>query len=101
MSPGDGGAQPANITQFPSGEIGIVWADGAESYFDPHALRCACACAQCVDEMTGHKTLDDRRVPAGVRAVAIHRVGNYAISIVWSDGHDTGIYPFSRLRELG
>ncbi len=28
-------------------------------------------------------------------------VGNYAYSIEFSDGHDTGIYTFEYLRELG
>ena len=32
--------------------------------------------------------------------VGIQPVGRYAIQIRWSDGHDTGIYPFERLRRL-
>jgi DUF971 family protein len=28
-------------------------------------------------------------------------VGNYAIRIHWSDGHDTGLYNFKLLREKG
>jgi DUF971 family protein len=28
-------------------------------------------------------------------------VGNYAYTIAFSDGHDTGIYTFELLRELG
>ena len=28
-------------------------------------------------------------------------VGNYAYCIAFSDGHDTGIYTFEQLRELG
>ena len=28
-------------------------------------------------------------------------VGNYAYSIAFSDGHDTGIFTFEFLRELG
>ena len=91
---------PSQITSFPSGEIGIVWPDGHESYYDPWELRCACSCARCVDEMTGAKLLVDARVPQDVHAVEIHPVGRYAISIVWSDGHDTGIYSFKRLRQL-
>lgn len=27
-------------------------------------------------------------------------VGNYAIKIDWSDGHDTGIYTWKKLREV-
>ncbi|HXV77364.1 MAG TPA: DUF971 domain-containing protein [Candidatus Polarisedimenticolaceae bacterium] len=92
--------RPVDVTPFPNGEIGIRWSDGHESYYDAHALRCACACASCVDEMTGHKVLDDDRVPRDVRARGFHPVGNYGVAIVWSDGHETGIYTFARLREL-
>jgi DUF971 family protein len=28
-------------------------------------------------------------------------VGHYALRPTWADGHDTGIYAFDRLRELG
>jgi len=28
-------------------------------------------------------------------------VGNYAIGMVWGDGHDSGIYTYFYLRELG
>jgi len=96
----DGPPVPRQVTAFPSGEIGIVWSDGHESYYDAWALRCACGCATCVDEMTGRKVLDDSRVPRDVRAVEIHPVGNYGYSVLWSDNHDTGIYAFQRLREL-
>jgi len=69
--------------------------------YDVRALRLACACATCVDEWTGEERLDPAAVPADVRPVSIRRVGRYAIQVAWSDGHDTGIYPFARLRELG
>ena len=92
--------RPRQVTPFPNGELVVVWEDGHDSYYEGHALRCACQCASCVDEMTGRKVLDDSRVPADVRVRELHPVGNYAISVLWSDGHDTGIYPFSRLREL-
>lgn len=38
-------------------------------------------------------------VPEGVRPLGIELVGNYALSIRWSDGHATGIYAFRSLRE--
>jgi len=28
-------------------------------------------------------------------------IGHYAYQITWNDGHNTGIYPLARLRELG
>ncbi|TDJ16141.1 MAG: DUF971 domain-containing protein, partial [Deltaproteobacteria bacterium] len=35
-----------------------------------------------------------------VKPLRIESVGRYAIQIAWSDGHESGIYPFVRLREL-
>jgi len=88
-----------NVAAFPNGQVGIVWDDGHESYYDGFDLRCACGCAKCVDELTGRKVLRDDTVPRDVRADEIHPVGNYGISIHWSDGHDTGIYTWRSLRE--
>ena len=39
-------------------------------------------------------------VPADVRPQKIEAVGRYALQIEWSDGHNTGIYPYDRLRAL-
>ncbi|GBD45125.1 hypothetical protein HRbin40_02627 [bacterium HR40] len=36
-----------------------------------------------------------------VGIVAVERVGNYAVRIVFDDGHDTGIYSWSWLYRLG
>ena len=32
--------------------------------------------------------------------VHLEAVGNYAISLTWQDGHNTGIYPYRLLRRL-
>ena len=50
--------------------------------------------------MTGKKVLNNDRVPQEVELLETHPVGNYGISIRWSDGHETGIYTFKQLREL-
>ena len=78
----------------------ILWEDAHRSPFPHRYLRLACPCANCVDEMSGRKVLDDSRVPKDVHALEIHPVGNYGYSVLWSDRHDTGIYTFKRLREL-
>ncbi|UCE87862.1 MAG: DUF971 domain-containing protein [Deltaproteobacteria bacterium] len=91
---------PTDIRQRGPRELAIDWSDGHASAFDVRALRLACGCATCVDEWTGKALLDDSRVPADVHPIAIRPVGRYAIQIDWSDGHDTGIYPFRRLRAL-
>jgi ATP-binding protein involved in chromosome partitioning len=96
---GPSGPRPLRITPFPNGEIGIVWSDDHQSFYESHTLRCACSCATCVDEMSGRKVLRDEDIPRDIRPSEIHPVGNYGISVAWSDGHATGIYTFKRLRE--
>jgi len=54
-------------------------------------------------EVQGH-TPSQKVVVAGKRDVAIRDlepVGNYAVRIVFDDGHDTGIYSWSYLYRLG
>ena len=38
---------------------------------------------------------------AGVRVLEVLPVGAYAVRLVFSDGHDTGLYTFERLYRLG
>jgi len=93
-------ASPSDIRRAGPDTLEIEWTDGSTSAFKVFDLRVACPCAQCVDELTGIRRLDPATVPAGVKPVRIRSVGNYAIQITWSDGHDTGIYSFARLRRL-
>ena len=54
-------------------------------------------------EVQGH-TPQQRRFVAGKRQVKIvnlEPVGHYAVRIVFDDGHDTGLFTWSYLRELG
>jgi ATP-binding protein involved in chromosome partitioning len=92
--------QPTKIGQHDSQTLAIEWADGVRSLIDVRALRLACGCAVCIDEWSGQPLLSPDSVPADVAPKAIQPVGRYAIQIEWSDGHDTGIYPFERLRSL-
>lgn len=91
---------PSKIEQRNARTLAIQWSDGAESLLDVRALRLACGCANCVDEWSGEALLEADGVPADVAPVGIESVGRYAIQINWSDGHNTGIYPFERLRKL-
>jgi ATP-binding protein involved in chromosome partitioning len=93
-------AIPTQIQQHDARTLSIKWADGAESLLDVRTLRLACACANCVDEWSGEALLAAESVPDDVAPVGIESVGRYAIQINWSDGHNTGIYPFERLRKL-
>lgn len=78
----------------------IAWEDGATTEHTPWDLRIACPCAACVDELTGEPLLDPAGIDPGVYPMAIHYVGRYALQFMWSDGHQTGIYPFAYLRQL-
>jgi DUF971 family protein len=54
-------------------------------------------------EVQGHAPSQRVTVP-GKKAVAIARlepVGNYAVRIAFDDGHDTGLYTWDYLHELG
>jgi DUF971 family protein len=54
-------------------------------------------------EVQGHSP-EQRVTVAGKKDVGILRVepvGNYAVRIVFDDGHDTGLYVWDYLRELG
>jgi len=54
-------------------------------------------------EVQGHSA-DQRVTVAGKRRVAIRDVrmiGNYAVQIVFDDGHDTGFYRWAYLHDLG
>ncbi len=78
----------------------IEWKDGTVSEYAPRALRLACPCAGCVEEMTGVRILRPEDVDPRVYPTAIHYVGRYALQFVWSDGHSTGIYTYEHLRKL-
>jgi ATP-binding protein involved in chromosome partitioning len=100
MTPDNRALVPTDIRQADARHLAISWADGRESRYEVRALRLACCCAQCIDEWSGTRTLDDASVAEDVHPQNISPVGRYAIRIDWSDGHDTGIYSFRRLREL-
>lgn len=70
---------------------------GHEGWFPARALRLACPCAACIDEMSGRPLLDAAAVPLDIRPLSLALVGGYGLRVRWSDGHDTGIYTFERL----
>jgi ATP-binding protein involved in chromosome partitioning len=89
---------PTEIVGLLRSAITLTWEDGHTSAYPARALRLACRCASCVEEMSGAPLLDPKNVPENIRARAIRLVGQYAINVDWSDGHSTGIYRFADLR---
>ncbi len=92
---------PVEIGRANQHDVKIRWQDGQESVYPARELRLQCPCAGCVDEVTGQKRLIINQIPQDVHPLKIDLVGRYAISITWSDGHNTGIYAFDRLRNMG
>ncbi len=82
------------------GVFQIDWPDGLRGQYPFRLLRQLCPCAACVDEFTGVRTLDPESVDEGIEPVEIGMVGNYALRIRWTDGHDTGLFTWEYLREL-
>ncbi len=88
-------------------EMSITWDDGHTSLYPFSLLRAACPCAQC---RGGHENMGSEPSPdmfevelqetPSTRLVNIVAVGSYAISLVWEDGHDYGIYNWHYLRAL-
>jgi DUF971 family protein len=77
----------------------IKFDDGQEFAIDAELLRVNSPSA----EVQGHSP-DQRITVAGKRNVAIKDMvptGNYAVRIVFDDGHDTGIFTWAYLYEVG
>lgn len=76
----------------------LVWSDGHEVEADYDYLRGYCPCAGCQGHAAGPVIYRPPKDP--VDPLTIAPVGNYALSVHWSDGHATGIYRFDYLREI-
>jgi DUF971 family protein len=91
--------------------VDITWSDGHASHYEFAYLRDECPCATCNDER-GKKESIAGAAPGGgsfaalpmfkpkARAQGASQVGNYALSISFSDGHATGIYSYEHLRAI-
>ncbi len=77
----------------------LIFDDGTRSSFRAEFLRVLSPSA----EVQGHGPGQTVTVPGkrGVGITALEAVGNYALRIVFDDGHDTGIYSWAYFRELG
>ena len=73
----------------------VITSDGqTENSIDPYELRVKCKCAGCIDEVDGRQILKVEKVPKDVYPTNMMKKGNYAVAVVWSDGHRSSIYPF-------
>lgn len=100
--------KPVSITaNRENKELTVLWDDGHTCLYSFSLLRAGCPCAEC---RGGHDRMGDTPDPAvfevalpnspAIRLKTILLVGSYAITPVWEDGHDAGIYQWAYLRAL-
>ena len=101
VSPGDlRSSTPTGIRKQGVTHLEMTWQDGHVSLYPAPFLRGSCPCASCVDEISGERRFGQSDVAAEVGFVSLKLVGNYAVRIRFSDGHDTGLYTWAYLRSL-
>jgi DUF971 family protein len=101
--PGSEPLTPVALSKDGRDRLVIEWSDGHRSVYTWKHLRDHCPCAGCREER--EKPPDPFRIlkPSELVPLAPVRmpaVGRYAYKIVWSDGHETGIYSLDYLRSL-
>lgn len=79
--------------------LGVTYGDGVAHEVSAEMLRVLSPSA----EVQGHSP-EQRKTIGGkqtVEIVSVEPVGNYAVRLVFSDGHSTGIFTWGYLRKLG
>jgi DUF971 family protein len=78
------------------GQLRLDWPDGREQRLDHAELRRRCPCSQCrAFRLRGLAVQVDPRV----RVVGVNAQG-YGVQLVFSDGHERGIFPWAYLAGL-
>jgi DUF971 family protein len=77
----------------------VAFEDGARYLLPFEYLRVHSPSAEVKGHGPGQEVLVTGKQDVGIRA--IEPVGQYAIRLVFDDGHDTGLYSWKYLRDLG
>lgn len=103
---------PEKIERSGENDLIILWSDGARRLYPAVKLRDGCPCATCREKQRAKEQQpagERQRMlpvlsPGELEPLKILRMvplGNYAYNIAFSDGHDSGIFTFELLRQLG
>jgi DUF971 family protein len=78
--------------------LSVAFQDGTAESFTAEFLRVVSPSA----EVQGHSPSERKLVPGkrNVTIKAVEPVGNYAVRLTFSDGHDTGIYSWAYLHDI-
>jgi DUF971 family protein len=99
--------RPSKLELRGGDRLWIAWSDGQKREITFAELRKACPCATCREKRsqpsqpTGGLSVLSMAEARPLKIEGMKPVGNYAYSIAFSDGHDTGIYTLEFLRSLG
>ena len=104
---------PESIARDGESAIVITWSDGKVSRLTARELRAACPCATCREKKRADQPADEGSSKSLTLPVlkaeearpltitSMRPVGSYAYNIAFSDGHSSGLFPLTMLRELG
>jgi DUF971 family protein len=81
-----------------SGMLQIRWQDGTYSQLAHALLRSRCQCAFC--QKANRQRGDFPLINHAIRITAIHPLAENGLNLVFSDGHNRGIYPWVYLQQL-
>ncbi|WP_213938142.1 DUF971 domain-containing protein [Pseudomonas sp. dw_612] len=74
-------------------QLRLSWPDGREQLLDHAELRRQCPCSQCRAFRLQGLTV---KVDSRIRVVELNPQG-YGLQLIFSDGHERGIYPWPYL----
>ena len=78
-------------------QLSVTWDNGVTSTYAASALR-----DRARDAGSVRTAINDWAVPAtpDLTITAVDPIGNYAVRLAFSDGHDRGIFPWPYLAEI-
>ncbi len=95
---------PKKISRVNKNLLQFDWNDGLSTVISVKTFRKECPCAECKGESIAGKVVSLPKIeilkPGQYELKQILPVGNYAITAIWGDGHDSGIYDWDYLREI-
>lgn len=101
---------PTNLQIVEPDQLEIQWSDGEVRRYRFSELRDSCPCATCREQRRAEDQQPADPLQLNVlspseaqplRIESMAPVGNYAYSIKFTDGHDSGIFTLELLRDLG
>lgn len=91
---------PTDIDVVRDRHVRITFGDGVVAEFGVGALRAACPCASCRGwRERGEVAWPRPGMPDTISVTHAELTGAWGLSIDWSDGHSTGIYAWTVLRD--